>query len=194
MLCLNTLFRPRFVINDTFRSSLCLIHPPHLIAIAAIYLAFSLHPPANTPITAPPTNPSDSGPSSRTRRHSTDAGVPSTAPTAPLPRAGPPPPGGQTDPITFLSTLNVDYTLVLEIVQEVISLYELWNALESSAAGTAVSVTGGGKGGRAGTAKTTTVGADEKVVGILQRMRVDRHKEQQSEKERGKGAPSWKKG
>lgn len=77
-------------------------------------------------------------------------------------------------------------------MQEVISLYELWNALESSAAGTAVSVTGGGKG-RAG-AKTTTVGADEKVVGILQRMRLDRQKELQSEKERGKGTPSWKKG
>ncbi|ORY91797.1 cyclin-like protein [Leucosporidium creatinivorum] len=149
-----------FVINDTFRSSLCLIHPPHLIAIAAIYLAFSLHPPPSANITAPPPATTGSGPSSRTRRQSIDSGVPSSStPAAPPARTGPPPPGGQTDPITFLSTLNVDYTLVLEIVQEVISLYELWNALESSAAGTAAgaSASSGGGKARAGTAKTIAV-------------------------------------
>ncbi|KAH8831113.1 cyclin-like protein [Flagelloscypha sp. PMI_526] len=32
-----------FIINDTYRSDLCLRHPPHLIAIAAIYLILILH-------------------------------------------------------------------------------------------------------------------------------------------------------
>lgn len=173
----------RFVINDTFRSSLCLIHPPHLIAIAAIYLAFSLHPPPTIHITAP-TPSADSGPSSRTRRQSIDASAPSTAASA---RTGPPPPGGQTDPITFLASLDIDHTIVLEIVQEIVSLYELWNTLESAAAGTAVK-------SKVGTGKTTTVGADERVVGILARMRTDRQKEVQSEREKGRGTPSWKKG
>jgi cyclin C len=35
----------RSIINDTYRSQLCLLHPPHLIAIAAIYLSFIIHPP-----------------------------------------------------------------------------------------------------------------------------------------------------
>lgn len=237
-LCFVVLYR--FVINDTFRSSLCLIHPPHLIAIAAIYLAFSLHPPPLANITASSTNPSPAataatgGPASRTRRQSVDtsasspstvaplppaptsnplhASLParpsglssSTAPTAatsaaaaPPPRTGPIPPGGQTDPITFLSSLAIDHSLVLEIVQEVISLYELWNALESPSTAT---TTNKGRGGSAnvpsgmGTGKTTTVGADERVVAILARMSVDRQKEIQREREQGKGTPSWKKG
>ncbi|KAJ3544186.1 hypothetical protein NM688_g5771 [Phlebia brevispora] len=33
-----------FIINDTYRSDLCLLYPPHLIAIAAIYLTLVFHP------------------------------------------------------------------------------------------------------------------------------------------------------
>lgn len=141
----------RFVVNDTFRSSLCLIHPPHLIALAAIYLAFSLHPPTAT------------------------APAPSSKLSA----------GGKTDAITFLSSLAVDQTLVLEIVQEVISLYELWNALEVDA-GAIAAAKGGGKG------RANPGGADEKVVGILGRMKADRIKEI-SEGEKTKGGTSWRK-
>ncbi|KAF5337130.1 hypothetical protein D9611_003057 [Ephemerocybe angulata] len=36
------------IINDTYRSELCLLYPPHLIAIAALYLTFTLHPPEKT--------------------------------------------------------------------------------------------------------------------------------------------------
>ncbi|KAF9004091.1 hypothetical protein BDZ89DRAFT_1145828 [Hymenopellis radicata] len=34
------------IINDTYRSNLCLPYPPHLIAVAAIYLTQLLHPPS----------------------------------------------------------------------------------------------------------------------------------------------------
>ena len=33
----------RFIINDTYRSELCLLYPPHMIAIAAIYLTLVLN-------------------------------------------------------------------------------------------------------------------------------------------------------
>lgn len=216
-----------FVINDTFRSSLCLIHPPHLIAIAAIYLAFSLHPPASARITASRPGSSD-GPSSRTRRQSLDT---SPSHQGPLARTGPLPPGGHTDPVTFLSTLNIDHSLVLEIVQEIISLYELWNALDTAtSASTAASSSSGqgagtnagtstgsnstqqksdGSGGVSGTGKNdvttsssslssssatitasgvgkqTTLTADERVVGIMLRMRLDRQREINSERDKG---------
>lgn len=93
--------------------------------------------------------------------------------------------GGKTDPVTFLASLDVDHSLVMEIVQQVISLYELWNELENE--GPAVGIQGAGRGGKA-----TTVGADERVVGILKRMRTDRIKEL-GEGEKAKGGTSWKK-
>ncbi len=33
----------RFIINDTYHSELCLLYPPHVFAIAAIYLTLVLH-------------------------------------------------------------------------------------------------------------------------------------------------------
>ncbi|KAE9393130.1 C/H/G cyclin [Gymnopus androsaceus JB14] len=39
-----------FIINDTYRSQLCLLYPPHLIAISAIYLTLVLHTPTQNTI------------------------------------------------------------------------------------------------------------------------------------------------
>lgn len=107
--------------------------------------------------------------------------------------------GGKTDPITFLASLNVDHSLVLEIVQEILSLYELWNALEVVTAAKPKGVTGktgsnaaaaaAASGGGAG------VGVDEKVVDVLERMRKERlrdAKEAGAETAR-QARPAWKK-
>lgn len=149
------------MINDTFRSSLSLIHPPHLIALAAIYLAFSMHP------------PEPSAPAVPSPRKSSRVDI----------AAGEKNPGGQTDAITFLASLNVELPLILEIVQEIISLYELWNRLDSAAA---LPVITSGKGGSK--ARTTTTEADEKVVGILVRMRSDRKASSRAASEAGSGS------
>lgn len=37
-----------FIINDTYRSDLCLVYSPHIIALAAVYMAFAIHPPSDT--------------------------------------------------------------------------------------------------------------------------------------------------
>lgn len=180
-----------FVLNDTYRSELCLLYPPHLIATASIYLAFSLHFPPNllntvkgsTPAnvasgaavnrnadTGEPdakrmrgsflsSNPQSNAAVASNNNFSNNGGVtgltpgnnaigsmpnsplsgdpPAIAPKPPLSTA----PRGTTDPITFLASLNVQLPLVLEIVQEILSLYALWKAYEepphsaSSAAG-----------------------------------------------------------
>lgn len=140
-----------FVINDTYRSSLILVYPPHLIALAAIYLGLALHPPST-----------------------------SAAPSAVT--------GGKTDAITFLASLAVDHSIILEIVQEILALYELWNALESPSAAPSSSpapssaAAGGrlapGAQPRSGAATPNNnaggAGADERVIEILERMRKDR--------------------
>ncbi|KAH9483252.1 RNA polymerase II holoenzyme cyclin-like subunit [Psilocybe cubensis] len=107
------------IINDTYRSQLCLLYPPHLIAIAAIYLTFILHPPTRHAI-----------------KHENSTG-PSRIPELPAPRrssrqahhtmAQPASPKKPQDPITFLSELNVSLPLVATIAQEIISLYTLWD-------------------------------------------------------------------
>lgn len=169
----------RFVLNDTYRSELCLLYPPHLIATASIYLAFSLHFPPNLLNTVKSGTPTkthgnavvnrnaDTGEpdakrvrgssfSSTTQANllassnnfSNNGGVtgltPNTSVSASMPNSplsGDPPaiapkpplstaPRGTTDPITFLASLNVQLPLVLEIVQEILSLYALWKAYE----------------------------------------------------------------
>ncbi|THU77953.1 hypothetical protein K435DRAFT_70860 [Dendrothele bispora CBS 962.96] len=46
----NALQMAWFIINDSYRSNLCLLYPPHLIAIAAIYLTLVLNPSAQATI------------------------------------------------------------------------------------------------------------------------------------------------
>lgn len=95
----------RLIINDTYRTDVCLKYPPFVIAIAAIYLALVNHdccsqtsPSATTPLvniraTRRTSNPGSSGP----------------------------------DPVTFLAKLNVSMTSIASIAQEMISLYSLWS-------------------------------------------------------------------
>ncbi|VDB87138.1 unnamed protein product [Peniophora sp. CBMAI 1063] len=92
-----------FVINDTYRSELCLLYPPHLIAVAAIYVALILHPKTRQAIQHPPAPTA----SSSTRRSSRQT------------RAS-------QDYVQWLAGLNVSHTLVANITQEIISLYALW--------------------------------------------------------------------
>ncbi|GAA5857260.1 hypothetical protein JCM9279_000755 [Rhodotorula babjevae] len=196
-----------FIINDTFRSSLCLVHPPHLIAVAAIYLAFALHPPASasTQILASSAPPGDSATtkasttaggsvSSRTRRQSTDAATPSSAAASSSSTSGGAVgPGGHTDPITFLASLQVDTSLVLEIVQEIVSLYELWAQLEAgppssssgngSSAGPAAAAMGvGSSRSTAASTNGRAQGPDERVVAILRRMQEQRMRDIRDER------------
>ncbi|GAA5834157.1 hypothetical protein JCM11251_000557 [Rhodosporidiobolus azoricus] len=216
-----------FIINDTYRSLLPLLHPPHLIALAAIYLAFALHPPApcaSTILAPPPPSAASSAPSatkggggggiaSRTRRASQD----STAPTSSSSTSLAPPSSSAAvaqqredeqdkDPISFLSSLQIDQSLVLEIVQEIVSLYEVWAQLEgtspsssllpvsSSASGAGKPSTslpgapqgqgpGAGQPGQ-GQGQGKQASPDERVLGILKRMQDARMREIREERGR----------
>ena len=113
--CSPNLLSFRSIINDTYRSQLCLLYPPHLIAIAAIYLTFILHPPTR-PDTSPISEREEVSPERQPRRSSRQAHHPP-----------PVPPKKPQDPIAFLSELNVSLPLIATIAQEIISLYTLWD-------------------------------------------------------------------
>ncbi|BGP23659.1 cyclinc [Rhodotorula toruloides] len=188
-----------FIINDTFRSSLCLVHPPHLIAVAAIYLTFALQPPASAAAQIlPPTASASagrlsngsadtsrpSGPAGRTRRQSQDAS--NNPASALLPSSSAKSTSTAPDPITFLASLAIDQSLILEIVQEIVSLYELWAQLESASSSNTISASS--RGGSSGTSTRGQSGnfaassPDEKVVSILRRMQEGRMRELRDER------------
>ncbi|GAA5846910.1 hypothetical protein JCM3766R1_000840 [Sporobolomyces carnicolor] len=212
-----------FIINDTFRSSLCLVHPPHLIALASIYLALSMNPPrsliaAFTPLNNDPSASTAStsssshdaapntGVASRTRRRgsadastnaSNSGGKPLASSSAgATASAGNGKPGGQTDALTFLASLEIDQTILLEIIQEIISLYELWSILESSssppnnAAGSASPApsspnptsNAANPSGRGTRLEGNNV--DQKLVGLIKRMQESRMRELREERSR----------
>ena len=104
----------RSIINDTYRSQLCLLHPPHLIAIAAIYLSFIIHP----PLRQEPQISDDLEVSHRQPRRSSRQASNHSHKKAQH---------QAQDPITFLAELNVSLPLVASISQEIISLYALWD-------------------------------------------------------------------
>ncbi|KAF8499315.1 cyclin-like protein [Gautieria morchelliformis] len=113
-----------FIINDTYRSDLCLIYPPHLIAIAAIYLTCILHPSTRNSIHAQSASRAvaSSSSTSAPRRSSRQATQSSNA--------APPKGKGkerQIDTVGWLAGLNVSMPLIATIAQEIISLYCLWD-------------------------------------------------------------------
>jgi cyclin-C len=118
----------RFIINDTYRSELCLLYPPHLIAIAAVYLTCVLHPSTRNSIQAQSASrattvtSSSSTSTSAPRRSSRQATQSSnSAPSKGKGREKP------LDTVGWLAGLNVSMSLIATIAQEIISLYCLWD-------------------------------------------------------------------
>jgi len=118
-----------FIINDTYRSdSLCLIHPPHLIAAAALYLALSLHSDTRQQCilhesSAAPNIVAEDGEdttaprrSSRGRKRSSPESQPGATRT--------------TDIVGFLAGLNANMREVATVMQEMLGLYKLWSCFK----------------------------------------------------------------
>ncbi|KAI8089617.1 CDK8 kinase-activating protein cyclin C [Halteromyces radiatus] len=75
-----------FIVNDSFRTDVCLLHPPHMIALAALYLTIVL-------------NHADFVPGSL---------------------------GDRTDMRQWFADLNIQVETLVEITQEILSIYEVW--------------------------------------------------------------------
>ncbi|TFK53363.1 cyclin-like protein [Heliocybe sulcata] len=100
-----------FIINDTYKSQLCLLYPPHMIAIAVINLAVVFDKQSDAPSQGEnPPPPSQAAPMRRSSRHASHHAKKPVQ-----------------DPISFLASLNVNMTQVATIMQEIISLYTLWD-------------------------------------------------------------------
>ncbi|KAF8415152.1 cyclin-like protein, partial [Boletus edulis BED1] len=112
------------IINDTYRSDLCLLYPPHLLAITALYLTLAitalyltlvLHAPTRDLVlqksSSNTSNDAHANPLRRSSRQASNASMESKKPQ---------------DIIGFFAGLNVSMSLVATIAQEIISLYSAW--------------------------------------------------------------------
>ncbi|KAJ7476973.1 cyclin-like protein [Mycena galericulata] len=115
-----------FIVNDTYRSELCLLYPPHLIAIAALYLACVFHPATHETVAA-------------LLAASASSKAPSGDPPEPAPRRSSRQAAERKkpaqDPLAFLAELNVSLPLVATIAQEIIAMYTLWERYKEDVSG-----------------------------------------------------------
>ncbi|KAI0329900.1 cyclin-like protein, partial [Cubamyces sp. BRFM 1775] len=111
-----------FIINDAYRSELCLLYPPHLIAIAAIYLTLVFNTNTRAALqastSAAAAQHSQSDPARRSSRSSSSSSKKQTQPP---------------DLIGWMAGLNVSMSLVATIAQEMIALYALWDRYHEDA-------------------------------------------------------------
>ncbi|KAF8302528.1 cyclin-like protein [Clavulina sp. PMI_390] len=127
-----------FIINDSFRTELCLVHPPYLIAVAALYMTCVLHNsisgklhPPNQP--QPPTSaPMSAGGFASARQspapfpldgRSTPTASSSLTPISTTPTSMSP----RDEILNFLASLNVSLETVSTVCQEIMSMYSLWD-------------------------------------------------------------------
>ncbi|KAF4600437.1 cyclin family protein [Pleurotus pulmonarius] len=161
-----------FIINDTYRSDICLLYPPHVIAIAAIYLTFILDKNARATITPLLQSSESSSPDlPQPRRSSRQASHADASKKV-------------QDPIDFLAGLNVSFPLVATIAQDIIALYTRWERYkEDDRPSPFGSLNAGMKRSlshsNAGTPREASVGADAIVTpgflsGLLLKMREAR--------------------
>jgi cyclin C len=104
------------IINDTYRSDLCLLYPPHLLAITALYLAVVLHGPTRELL--------------QQQSHSVEAAPVHSSPRRSSRQSSSTSSGhikkSSQDFVAFFAELNISMPLVATIAQEIISLYTLW--------------------------------------------------------------------
>ena len=114
--CLITNLNRRSIINDTYRSDICLLYPPHLLAVTALYLTVILHGPTRELLQQQSRSADAQATQNSPRRSSRQSSIASLS-------HGKKPP---QDFVAFFAGLNISMPLVATIAQEIISMYTLW--------------------------------------------------------------------
>jgi cyclin C len=104
----------RFTLNDTYRTDVPLLYPPYIVALAALYIAFTLTAMSSS--------------SARTRSSSQMNTLAASIDTNAALQL-PPPPGGTAE---FLASFQVSLPALFACVQDMICLYPIWEAFEPS--------------------------------------------------------------
>ncbi|TXT05044.1 hypothetical protein VHUM_03864 [Vanrija humicola] len=140
-----------FTINDTYRTDVPLLYPPYVVALAAVYIAFTL-----TTMT---------GSAARTRSSSQVNTLAASLETNTALGLPPPP----TTPAEFLASFEVSLPVLFSCVQDIITLYPIWEAFEPSPQRASVN----GAAATPGSADTAKFGPEEAEA--LVRKMIEEH-------------------
>jgi cyclin C len=114
--CIITEPSRRSIINDTYHSDLCMLYPPHLLAITALYLTVILHGPTRDLL--------------QQQSHSVDVQATQNSPRRSSRQSSTASSGHAKKPsqdfVAFFAGLNISLPLVATIAQEIISMYTFW--------------------------------------------------------------------
>ncbi|CAH8591502.1 unnamed protein product [Dicrocoelium dendriticum] len=110
--------RAWWIINDSFRTDVCLHYPPYIIALGCLQTAFVLLA-NNTDLLSGSSNSSNVTGSSGRHTYFAHQPQPSVNPLTVADR--------------WFSELNVDMDKVLEVTRQLLSLYDLWRRFDESA-------------------------------------------------------------
>jgi cyclin C len=123
-----SLRRHRFILNDTYRTDLSLLYPPYLIALAALYLSFSLEDKSpRDPFRVRGQTVSSLDRSSLSSAHDAAQGANRPVMDRLITRA---------KAAGYFADFAISLPTMLTIVQEIISLYPLWEELEGKSTNT----------------------------------------------------------
>jgi cyclin C len=104
----------RFLLNDTYRTDVHLLYPPHIVALAALYIGFTL---------------SSMTPATRSRSTSSQQSFIMSAADINAALSLPSPP---SIPAEFMASFQVNLPLLMACVQDIIVLYPIWEKFEPS--------------------------------------------------------------
>ncbi|WWC85405.1 uncharacterized protein L201_000268 [Kwoniella dendrophila CBS 6074] len=125
-----------FILNDTYRTDVHLLYPPYVISISAVYIAFCL---TSMNSSNNSSNSNNNNSTQRTRQNSSSSGSTNSNSTQlhsiqqsintneQLGLNKPPNSASE-----FLSGFQINLTILFSCIQDIISLYSIWESFEPS--------------------------------------------------------------
>ncbi|CAG8498525.1 cyclin-like protein [Gigaspora rosea] len=108
--------RAWFIVNDTYKTDMCLLYPPYVIAAAALYLPIALKGGGQYGDNSTSNDNSAQGVVTRGAKKGATNDANNNGETTKV-----------KDIRQWFALLNVDLDQIIDIVQEIISLYEVWD-------------------------------------------------------------------
>ncbi|KAF8337594.1 cyclin-like protein [Cantharellus anzutake] len=178
-----------FIISDSFRTELCLLYPPYLIAIAALYMTCVLHTSISSRLLGPQQSHARNEPTSQSMPPSPtsstkEPGEETEYTSQFLPHASSSSVSPRDEILNFLARLNVSIELIGYISQQILSTYSLWDSFTDRSEQDAVrradraesnKIAASSRGwGDVGAEERVNLVTEREVVAIVLRMRQDR--------------------
>lgn len=181
----------RFIVSDSLRTELCLLYPPYLIAIAALYMTCVLHTSISSKLLEPQQSDTKNEPTTQSMSPSPTLSTKepgeeieyapqlssSVSPSASI--------SARDEILNFLAGLNVSIEIIAYICQQILSTYSLWDSFTDHSEQDATrrgdraesnKIAANTRGWDAPSDERVDLVTEREVVAIVLRMRQDRER------------------